>query len=66
MHAPALHTARLGNDRAAPRVSVAADLGARLVDFEVNPLIVRAQGEGAIAVDSRGPLTETSDKEPDS
>jgi len=30
----------------------------------VNPLIVRPQGEGAIAVDSRATLTETFHKEP--
>jgi len=45
---------------------LAADLGARLVDFEVNPLIVRAEGDGAIAVDSRGTLTDTLHKEPSS
>jgi acetyl-CoA synthetase (ADP-forming) len=39
------------------RVSwLAADLGARLGDLEVNPLIVRRQGEGAIAVDGRATL----------
>lgn len=43
---------------------LAVDLGPRLVDFEVNPLIVRPQGEGAIAVDSRATLTETFHKEP--
>jgi acetyl-CoA synthetase (ADP-forming) len=43
---------------------LAADLGPRLVDFEVNPLIVRAEGEGAIAVDSRGTLTDPFTKEP--
>ena len=42
---------------------LAADLGPRLVDFEVNPLIVRSQGGGAVAVDSRGTLTGTSNKE---
>jgi acetyl-CoA synthetase (ADP-forming) len=36
------------------RVSwLAHDLGARLVDLEINPLIVRAGSEGAIAVDGR-------------
>jgi len=44
---------------------LAADLGPRLVDFEVNPLIVRAQGGGAVAVDSRGALTDTPTKESD-
>ena len=39
------------------RVSwLAADLGARLGDLEVNPLIVRRQGEGAVAVDGRATL----------
>jgi len=39
------------------RVSwLAADLGPRLVDLEINPLIVRAAGAGAIAVDARGTL----------
>jgi acetyl-CoA synthetase (ADP-forming) len=39
------------------RVSwLAADLGARLVDFEINPLIVRRAGEGAVAVDGRATL----------
>jgi acyl-CoA synthetase (NDP forming) len=44
------------------RVSwLAADLGARLVDLEINPLIVRRAGEGAVAVDVRGTLAK---KEP--
>lgn len=39
------------------RVSwLAADLGPRLVDLEVNPLIARAKGEGAVAVDGRATL----------
>jgi len=39
------------------RVSwLAADLGERLVDLEVNPLIVRRDGEGAVAVDGRATL----------
>jgi acyl-CoA synthetase (NDP forming) len=39
------------------RVSwLAVDLGARLGDLEVNPLIVRRRGEGAIAVDGRATL----------
>jgi acyl-CoA synthetase (NDP forming) len=39
------------------RVSwLAADLGRRLVDLEVNPLLVRRPGEGAIAVDGRASL----------
>jgi acetyl-CoA synthetase (ADP-forming) len=35
---------------------LAADLGPRLIDLEVNPLIVRRAGGGAIAVDARGRL----------
>jgi len=42
---------------------LATDLGPRLVDFEVNPLIVRRPGEGAVAVDSRGTLADTYHKE---
>jgi acetyl-CoA synthetase (ADP-forming) len=39
------------------RVSwLAADLGPRLADLEVNPLIVRRHGQGAIAVDGRATL----------
>jgi acetyl-CoA synthetase (ADP-forming) len=40
---------------AVTRVSwLAHDLGERLCDFEINPLIVRAAGKGAVAVDARG------------
>jgi acyl-CoA synthetase (NDP forming) len=35
---------------------LAHDLGPRLQDLEINPLIVRAAGQGAIAVDGRGTL----------
>jgi acetyl-CoA synthetase (ADP-forming) len=39
---------------AVERISwLAHDLGARLVDLEVNPLIVGAEGQGAVAVDGR-------------
>jgi len=39
------------------RVSwLAADLGPRLIDLEVNPLIVARAGGGAVAVDARGTL----------
>jgi len=38
---------------------LAADLGPRFVDLEVNPLIVRRAGGGAIAVDARGRLEES-------
>jgi acyl-CoA synthetase (NDP forming) len=39
------------------RVSwLAVDLGPRLVDLEINPLIVRRAGGGAVAVDARGTL----------
>jgi acetyl-CoA synthetase (ADP-forming) len=62
--APLLHGARGGPPLdvsalidAVVRVSwIAADLGHRLVDIEINPLIVRRAGEGAIAVDARGTL----------
>jgi acetyl-CoA synthetase (ADP-forming) len=37
---------------------LAADLGSRLIDVEVNPLIVRRAGGGAVAVDGRGTLAE--------
>jgi acyl-CoA synthetase (NDP forming) len=41
----------------ASRVSwLAADLGERLIELDVNPLVVRAQGKGAVAVDSRATL----------
>ena len=44
---------------AASRVSrLAAALGERLVELDVNPLIVRAVGEGAVAVDARATLQE--------
>jgi acetyl-CoA synthetase (ADP-forming) len=36
---------------------LAADLGSRLVDLEINPLIVRAEGGGAVAVDGRATLS---------
>lgn len=42
---------------AVERISwLAADLGDRLMDLEVNPLIVRAEGQGAVAVDGRARL----------
>jgi acetyl-CoA synthetase (ADP-forming) len=37
---------------------LAADLGPRLAELDVNPLILRAAGQGAIAVDARATLTE--------
>jgi acetyl-CoA synthetase (ADP-forming) len=41
----------------ASRVSwLAADLGDRLIELEVNPIVLRAQGKGAVAVDSRATL----------
>jgi hypothetical protein len=43
-------------DTALRLVGEAADLGARLVDLEINPLIVRRAGDGAVAVDARGTL----------
>jgi acetyl-CoA synthetase (ADP-forming) len=65
--APLLHGARgrppLDVDAivdAIVRVSwLAADLGARLVDLEVNPLIVRRAGAGGVAVDARARLEES-------
>lgn len=38
---------------------LAADLGPRLVELDINPLILRAAGQGAIAVDGRATLEET-------
>ncbi|HEV2439560.1 MAG TPA: acetate--CoA ligase family protein [bacterium] len=41
----------------AARVSwLAADLGGRLIELDVNPIVVRAQGRGAVAVDCRATL----------
>jgi acetyl-CoA synthetase (ADP-forming) len=65
--APLLHGARgrppLDLDAvvdAVVRVSwLAADLGPRLVDLEINPLIVRRAGDGAVAVDARGRLEDS-------
>ncbi|WP_431284883.1 acetate--CoA ligase family protein [Humitalea sp. 24SJ18S-53] len=37
---------------------LAQDLGSRLVELDINPLIVRAAGQGAIAVDGRATLAE--------
>jgi acyl-CoA synthetase (NDP forming) len=37
---------------------LAADLGTALGDIEVNPLMVRAAGQGATAADARGTLTD--------
>jgi acetyl-CoA synthetase (ADP-forming) len=46
------------------RVSwLAADLGPRLGDLEVNPLIVRQQGKGAVAVDGRATLGPGKEEE---
>jgi acyl-CoA synthetase (NDP forming) len=46
------------------RVSwLAADLGAQLVDLEVNPLIVRRAGQGAVAVDGRATLARGKEEE---
>jgi acetyl-CoA synthetase (ADP-forming) len=43
------------------RVSwLADDLGPRLVDLEINPLIVRREGAGAVAVDGRGTFAEAT------
>jgi acyl-CoA synthetase (NDP forming) len=46
------------------RVSwLAADLGSRLVDLEVNPLIVRRPSQGVVAVDGRATLTRGKEEE---
>ena len=37
---------------------LAADLGPRLVEMDLNPILLRAAGEGAIAVDARATLVE--------
>jgi acetyl-CoA synthetase (ADP-forming) len=37
---------------------LAADLGPRLVELDINPLILRAAGQGVIAVDSRATLAK--------
>ena len=37
---------------------LAADLGPRLAELDINPLILRAAGQGVIAVDARATLTE--------
>jgi acetyl-CoA synthetase (ADP-forming) len=42
---------------------LAADLGSRLIDVEVNPLIVRRAGAGAVAVDGRGTLADIPKEE---
>jgi acyl-CoA synthetase (NDP forming) len=52
---PPLDTAAVAD--AVCRVSwLATDLGVRLGDLEVNPLIVRRDGDGAVAVDGRATL----------
>jgi acetyl-CoA synthetase (ADP-forming) len=35
---------------------LAADLGPRLVEMDLNPLILRAAGHGGVAVDARATL----------
>jgi acetyl-CoA synthetase (ADP-forming) len=47
------------------RVSwLAADLGPRLGDLEINPLIVRRSGDGAVAVDGRATLHPKEEPRP--
>jgi hypothetical protein len=36
--------------------SLAARLGSRLVELDINPLLVKSQGEGAIVLDARAVL----------
>jgi hypothetical protein len=43
---------------------LAVDLGPRLVDLEVNPLIVGRLGEGAFAVDGRATLHPKEEPRP--
>jgi acetyl-CoA synthetase (ADP-forming) len=43
---------------------LAVDLGPRLADLEVNPLIVRRVGEGAVAVDARGTVRDERKEAP--
>ena len=60
---PALDVAAVADT--VSRVSwLAADLGARLVDLEVNPLIVRRHGEGVVAVDGRATLNPKEEPRP--
>jgi acetyl-CoA synthetase (ADP-forming) len=60
---PAVDVAAIAD--AVSRVSwLATDLGRRLVDLEVNPLIVRRHGEGAIAVDGRATLNPKEEPRP--
>jgi acyl-CoA synthetase (NDP forming) len=40
---------------------LAADLGPRLAEMDLNPLILRAAGGGAVAVDARATLLRTGD-----
>jgi acetyl-CoA synthetase (ADP-forming) len=48
------------------RLSVLAlQLGHRLIDLEVNPLVVRPAGQGVVAVDARATLTESGGGELD-
>jgi acetyl-CoA synthetase (ADP-forming) len=35
---------------------IAAELGPRLAELDINPLILRAEGKGAVAVDARAHL----------
>ena len=50
---------------AVSRISwLAADLGPRLGDLEVNPFIVRRSGEGAVAVDGRATLNPKEEPGP--
>jgi len=36
---------------------LAADLGPRLADVEINPLVLRKRGAGAVAVDVRATIS---------
>jgi acetyl-CoA synthetase (ADP-forming) len=39
---------------------LAADLGPRLVELDLNPILLRAAGEGCTAVDARATLREAA------
>ena len=38
---------------------LAAELGPRLAELDINPLILRVEGQGVVAVDVRARLVET-------
>ena len=42
---------------------LAAELGPQLLELDINPLIVRAEGKGAIVVDARARLEAQGDSD---